>query len=69
MKEQQITIFMNNGTTLRFNKVSNFDIEEFDDNERIITFDYVSTTQGTKHSAEFYYQRIAGLSILAMEEE
>lgn len=64
MEEQQITLYLTNGETLRFDKVSNFNVDD-----KIITFDYISTSQGTKHSAEFFVPKLMGISYLYEEEE
>lgn len=52
-----LTIFLTNGSTLRFNSISNY---EEDLNE--IGFDYVSESTNERLHAVFNFSNIAGIS-------
>ncbi len=64
-KTQQITIYMKNGKTLRFNEVRNMQTTA----DNILMFSYVSASQGTTHTATFFMDKIAGISQLREEEK
>ena len=56
-----ITIFLNRGETLRFEKVTNLKKDEkFYD---IITFNYLSASDGEKKRAAFSTRNVLGLSV------
>lgn len=56
-----ITMFLKNGQTLRFEDVTNFKKEE--KLYTIITFNYVSMSDGQKKRAIFSIKDILGLSV------
>lgn len=51
-----ITIFLKNGSTLRFE-----DTSQKGETTQIITFDYTSASDGLKKKAVFYSDSIAGI--------
>jgi hypothetical protein len=56
---QTLTLYMTNGATLRFEKVTNFRRHE----NGLLEFDYVSKSRGVSAHANFWGHLLAGSSI------
>ena len=57
----ELTLFLENGKTLRFENVTNLEQESYVTS--LITFNYVSASDGKKKRAIFSFNSLIGLSV------
>ena len=57
----ELTLYLENGKTLRFENVTNIKLDSYVTS--MVTFDYVSASDGKKKRAFFSFNSLIGLSV------